>query len=258
MDVPLLVEWSNGERKAILFLFEEESAPGRFSIYRLGVYCLQLAEQFETDQVIPVVIFLTPRPPAPTALKLGTEWRPVMNFEPLVFRLGQLRAREHLGSTNVVTRITLPCMAYHSQAEHAEACGEALKGLIELEPDPEKQLKYRDFIRHNMKLDEQGQRLYAERYATEEATMSSIVEQLRDEGRLEGRLEGRQQGRQEGLAQGIQEGRSQMLARLLEKRFGTLDDSTLEQLKAASTIELDHWAERILDAETLDEVFRVH
>ena len=62
----------------------------------------------------------------------------------------------------------------------------------------------------------------------------------------------------EGIRQGMQEGSYRILARQLEKRFGSLDKPTTERLKAASTTELDHWAERILDAETLDEVFRVH
>ncbi|WP_211090132.1 hypothetical protein [Pseudothauera nasutitermitis] len=44
LDVPLLVEWPDGRREALLFLFEEESDPARFSIHRLGRYCLDLAE----------------------------------------------------------------------------------------------------------------------------------------------------------------------------------------------------------------------
>ena len=32
LDVPLLVEWPDGRREALLFVLEEESDPGRFSI----------------------------------------------------------------------------------------------------------------------------------------------------------------------------------------------------------------------------------
>ena len=56
LDVPLLVEWSDGRREAILFVLEEETDPARFSIHRLAHYCLDLAELFETERVVPVVI----------------------------------------------------------------------------------------------------------------------------------------------------------------------------------------------------------
>ena len=58
LDTPLLVEWPDGRRAALLFAFEEETQPRRFSVHRLAHYCLDLAELFETDRVVPVVIFL--------------------------------------------------------------------------------------------------------------------------------------------------------------------------------------------------------
>jgi len=58
LDVPLLVQWPDGRREALLFVIEEESDPRRFSIHRLAHYCLDLAELLETDRVVPVVIFL--------------------------------------------------------------------------------------------------------------------------------------------------------------------------------------------------------
>ncbi|MFB1502083.1 MAG: hypothetical protein AADX95_28615, partial [Thiocapsa sp. N5-Cardenillas] len=33
LDVPLLVEWPDGRRAAVLFVFEEETEPRRFSIH---------------------------------------------------------------------------------------------------------------------------------------------------------------------------------------------------------------------------------
>ena len=58
LDVPLLVEWPNGNREAIIFLIEEETQGNRFSIHRLAHYCLDLAELMKTERVIPIVIFL--------------------------------------------------------------------------------------------------------------------------------------------------------------------------------------------------------
>ena len=58
LDIPLLVEWPDGRREAVLFVIEEESDPSRFSIHRLAHYCLDLAELLKTERVVPVVIFL--------------------------------------------------------------------------------------------------------------------------------------------------------------------------------------------------------
>ncbi|MCP4693406.1 MAG: hypothetical protein GY859_35530, partial [Desulfobacterales bacterium] len=60
LDTPVLVEWPDGTREAILFVLEEDTLPRRFSIHRLARYCLHLAEMFKTNRVVPAVIFLTP------------------------------------------------------------------------------------------------------------------------------------------------------------------------------------------------------
>ena len=54
------------------------------------------------------------------------------------------------------------------------------------------------------------------------------------------------------------EGEVAVLARLLSKRFGPLDEQTSARLKAATLDQLDIWADRILDAPTLQAVFDGH
>jgi len=58
LDVPLLLEWPDGQREAVLFALEEETDPKNFSIHRLAHYCLDLSEMMKTERVIPVVVFL--------------------------------------------------------------------------------------------------------------------------------------------------------------------------------------------------------
>ena len=65
LDVPLLVEWPDGRREALLFVMEEESAARRFSPHRLAHYCLDLSELIGTERVVPVVIFLRGSGPPP-------------------------------------------------------------------------------------------------------------------------------------------------------------------------------------------------
>lgn len=61
----------------------------------------------------------------------------------------------------------------------------------------------------------------------------------------------------QGEARGESKGRNAILSRLLAKRFGQdiFDINLQERLRNATPEQLDHWAERILDAKTLEEVF---
>lgn len=66
---------------------------------------------------------------------------------------------------------------------------------------------------------------------------------------------GMQQGLQQGMQQGLEEGRRELLQRQLQRRFGELSPEAVERLKKASASELDRWAERVLTAERLEDVF---
>ena len=59
------------------------------------------------------------------------------------------------------------------------------------------------------------------------------------------------------MQKGLPEGRQKILQRMMAKRFGesVLDIRVQERLRAASPEELDTWAERVLDAATIDDIF---
>jgi hypothetical protein len=56
--------------------------------------------------------------------------------------------------------------------------------------------------------------------------------------------------------QGLVEGRAEIVLRLLTVRFGPLPEQAVERVGRASADELDHFAERVLTAATLDDVLR--
>ena len=64
------------------------------------------------------------------------------------------------------------------------------------------------------------------------------------------------EARREGLAEGRQEGEVTLLLRLLRKRFGELPDWVRPRLEQASTEQLECWAEDLLNAESLDLLFK--
>ncbi|MEB3228548.1 MAG: DUF4351 domain-containing protein [Synechocystis sp.] len=68
---------------------------------------------------------------------------------------------------------------------------------------------------------------------------------------------GLQQGRQEGLQEGRQEGELLFLKRLLIQKFGPLTPDVDARLTAASIAELEAWGDRLLGADSLEDVFNV-
>ncbi|HAF54207.1 MAG TPA: cytosolic protein [Thauera sp.] len=66
---------------------------------------------------------------------------------------------------------------------------------------------------------------------------------------------GMKKGMQQGMQQGIQKGLAQGLQRQLNRRFGPLSADIADRLEHATPEQLETWADRILDARTLDEVF---
>jgi predicted transposase/invertase (TIGR01784 family) len=90
--------------------------------------------------------------------------------------------------------------------------------------------------------------------SNKEGKVMTLADRLRKEGRIEGRMEGKMEGKMEGEVLG----RHAVLQRLLGKRFGKdiLDIRMQDRLRSASAEQLDLWAERILDATTIEDVFR--
>nr|VFJ69680.1 MAG: protein of unknown function (DUF4351) [Candidatus Kentron sp. DK] len=69
---------------------------------------------------------------------------------------------------------------------------------------------------------------------------------------------GMQQGMQQGKLEGKIEGAATILERQLTKRFGSLNDEIRDRINAATLEQLDLWADRILDAATVNAVFEGH
>jgi hypothetical protein len=105
--------------------------------------------------------------------------------------------------------------------------------------------KYIDFIDAYAQVQpEEQEAICAEIMENKETTM--LAQYIKDLGRVEGEVAGEAKGRQA------------ILQHQLNKRFGQniLDFHFQEQLRKATPEQLDLWAERILDAKSVDEVFK--
>ena len=67
---------------------------------------------------------------------------------------------------------------------------------------------------------------------------------------------GIEQGIEQGIERCIEKGEALVLQKLLTKRFGTLPRELVIAISAASAAQIDVWVDRVLDAASLEEVFR--
>jgi len=129
----------------------------------------------ETDRVVPVVIFL--RQARGVRQRLSGDRHTYLDFHYLRCALGELSYEHYRHSDNLVARLNLPNMRYPA-GNKAEVYAQAVQGLTGLEPDPEKQLKYLDFIDIYAALDDNERVEYQRDYPDEAKTIEPICRTL--------------------------------------------------------------------------------
>ncbi len=67
---------------------------------------------------------------------------------------------------------------------------------------------------------------------------------------------GIEQGIERGIEKGIEKGEALLLQRLLVRRFGALPNEIINQIATATSEHIEIWGDRVLDAATLNEIFR--
>ena len=242
LDVPLLAEWPDGRREALLFVLEEETSPNRFSVHRLAHYCLDLADLCQTTRVVPVVIFLNTNGHEPESLVLGSERYDYLTFRYIRCALPELEAEDHWESNNLIARLCLSLMQW-SQSQKLEVYARATQGLSTLEPDLEQQLKYLDFIDIYTALDDNEMEQYQQQYPQESNTMASLSDRLRAEGM------------EKGMEKGLHDGVEGTLRKQIQLKFGALPSWADQRIARASDEQLDAWVTGILSSETLEALF---
>src|SRR5699024_5694831 len=116
--------------------------------------------------------------------------------------------------------------------------------LLTLEPNTAKQGKYIEFIEHYSQLDEEDIIEFKQRYPEEGNVMGGYYKRLAEESA------------KQSLQQGLEQGERLLLLKLLKRRFTKQAAQAYEnKLLQASSKDIERWAENILDAETIEEVF---
>ncbi len=89
----------------------------------------------------------------------------------------------------------------------------------------------------------------------EETMMSQFAQDIREKALQEGMQQGIRKGLLEGEAKGEVKGEAKLLLRMLPRRFGPLPDEIYERVYKADPNTIELWADRVLDAESLEDVF---
>ena len=85
--------------------------------------------------------------------------------------------------------------------------------------------------------------------------LEARMKQWEQEWLRQGLEQGREQGLEQGREQGLREGEARMLRRQLQRRFGELPDWVPARLSNAEPEQLERWAERLLEVESLTALF---
>ncbi len=80
-----------------------------------------------------------------------------------------------------------------------------------------------------------------------EKAMETFLDEWMREGRKQGLREGLQESLQKGLQQGVQQGETELILRLLRRRFKQLDGETEARIRELSLAQVESLAEALLD-----------
>ncbi|NEO79924.1 DUF4351 domain-containing protein, partial [Moorena sp. SIO4G3] len=100
--------------------------------------------------------------------------------------------------------------------------------------------------------------LFPEEVMQESVIYQKIIQKGHQLGLLEGKREGLLEGKREGLLEGKREGKQEegysILRRLINRRFGNVEDQLLERIKKLSIAQLEELSEALLDFETVTDI----
>ena len=174
-------------------------------------------------------------------LLLGGDRHTYLSFRFLSCELATTPFERFSGSDNLVGRINLLNMHYSAE-QKVDVYAQAVQGLLTLEDDPEKQLKYLDFIDFYADLDDNERARYEQEYPEEAEIMGTFSERYI------------QQGMERGEQLGVRKGEARVLLTQLQLKFGDVPESVRVAIDEADAETLLRWSTRVLTATKLDEV----
>jgi len=214
---------------------------------RMFKYFARLHEKYGVP-VYPIAVlsYDTPRRPEPDRYGVAfPDWE-VLAFSFRTVQLNRLNWRDYLGNHNPVASALMAKMAIDPK-DRPRVKAECLRLLVTLKLDPARRRFISGFIDTYLRLRQEELQVFDHLITTE--FLPTEQEQA---------MELTTSWKEEGIQLGIQQGESRLLKRQLLRRFQTLPDEVQARIETASPEQLGQWADNILEATTLDEVFKNH
>ncbi len=218
----------------------------------------RLAEGGKLPPVLPIVLYNGERPwRAPCSVEEMIEEvpEPLARFQPRMsyFLLDERRTSYELGDARDMVGALLAL----EQSQVGEDVFEAVLYLVNLLREPQHESLRQAFKGLMLGVLSPQLSPIAEVFDHPEDPMTTRerLEHWYQEQRDALLAEGRQEGRQEGVKQGRTEGQRGILAKQLKLKFGPLDAEAEARLAQATSAQLGRWAERVLTASSLAEIW---
>jgi hypothetical protein len=195
LDMPILFHFE--EETVVLWMVEFQDRKQDFSIHKIGVYTLEMMEEFPEAIVIPTVLFTDSKKWSRDVtrtldIKLG-EYS-FFHFEYLFIHLAEIKAVDYLRSSNPVARILLPKIQ-DDKSNRKQIITKAYQGLNKLSK-PELIEKYADFIDIYAEVTEDEKEKLVNSLSENKETVM-IARHIKQLGREEGRKEGKKSSAKE-------------------------------------------------------------
>ena len=266
------VETIDRQTAFLYILIEHKSTPDRKVAWQLLKYMVEILKQWERNNpkwkrlpaIVPFVFyhgFSKWRIPREFLSLVNTQeaWKPyLLNFRFPLVDLGKIPDPELSRDRRLYP--WLVAMKYAPRKDQQMAIIEQL--IAALKDAPEDLYSIAFYLVRVYGYDKKTLQhiLRAVQPEEEEKMMSQFAQDIertvRQKALTEGIQQGRQEGRQEGLMEGEARGEAKLLLNLLSRRFQPLPDGVSERIHGANPNTIEIWADRVLDAKSLGEVFR--
>ncbi len=241
-----------GEEAFFLIHVENQATAQADFPKRMFRYFARLTEKYDLP-VYPVVIFSydAPRRPEPDRWVIAFPGKTVLRFEYTVIQLNRLPWRRFVTQENPVASALMAKMKMRVQ-DRPKVKAQCLRLLASLKLDPARATLIGGFIDSYLSLTAQEMKQYERELAdlppTEREATMEIMTSWHRQGIMEGRIEGR--------TEGIMQGKETLVARQLQRRFGTVSADITERLDHLSPEQLDDLGEALLDFGTAADLER--
>jgi len=253
-----------GKPAFLYILFEHQSAPDHWMVFRLLCYMINIWREFleenpkakQLPPVLPLVLYHgertwnSPRAFAEIVQDPGGLEAYIPQFAYDLHDLGQSPDESLFLGDSIALGVVLYLMKHIHAPDFADRFERAARYLGTID-DRKVQLEFLEWMLryayHAREDDREAIDRGIEALDNQNARRMAmtIAERLKKEGR--------QEGRQEGLQEGLQKGRLTSIRKFLVQRFGTISPGLEKKLVASDLEALDQFLDRILSFQDLNE-----